>query len=86
MERREVGIPHTRQKSSEGHLRALPNLGASGAELRRVSFNGQFDPEISEHEVRKHLGVTNLVDGYGRNYRNPRFRLPVEPKETDSLI
>lgn len=69
MERREVGIPHTRQKSSEGHRRALPNLGATGLELRRVSLDGILDPETPADEVRDHLLGPRI---YGPSFRPSR--------------
>ena len=69
--------PHTRQgKSAGGSLRGLPNMGARKGELTKIHLNGELGPEASVKELRQHLGIIRPPEGYSRNFRNPKFRLP----------
>ena len=77
--------PLTRQgRSAGGFPRPLPNLGAGGAELRKIHLNGGLESDASIQDLRVHLGVTNLTSGYGRNFRNPSFSLSEVPPETEA--
>lgn len=59
---------YTKQgESAGGNIRALPNLGTHGLELRKVNLNGHLNPEMSAEEVRDYLLDPNI---YG-----PRLKL-----------
>lgn len=70
----------TRQgKSAGGSLRGLPNLGARGAEIRRIHLNGQFNPAVTPGEIKSQLlnpsvygegGRLRFFEG-SRNNRHP---------------